>query len=492
MKIKNKQNFRYGSFSVIITVLVIIAIFALNVLATYVESNNGLRVDFTPTESYTLDKNAESALKDLNKDVVIYTFIPNGTASEYSAYTQNIAAMFDGASDKVTYMNVDPVVNPSKLQQFSSDTKKLEAYSVVICEKGNESNYHAYNEQEDLIESKNGVQYFVLQKWITSALVYIRTGIKPNVYVLSGHGEDLESDEAIVMMKRIRRENFNVEIIDLTSGQKTLQQGDILVVPEPTSDMSKAEYDQIISFLDKDYGRMLFMASKLKDDSGEQLKNYTNLLEYFNITLSDSVIAETNADNRTAQSAKDIKLVADQSHEISYSIRVSQEPVRAFETSSYAYKYEDNKLTTGTHTETFSSILTSYASSISVPWSDAVEFDENNYKKGISTVASAYERVNTVISGTTATTTTRILLFGSESIATGEYLGNANVLRNGMNWLAGREASDTIVNLGINLTPSYVRLSQLQMQIWFTVLVIVVPAGLFIAGVVVWIRRKNR
>ena len=292
-------------------------------------------------------------------------------------------------------------------------------------------------------------------------------------------------------MKRIRRENFNVETIDLTSGQKTLQQGDILVVPEPVSDMSKAEYDQIISFLDKDYGRMLFMASKLKDDSGEKLKNYTNLLEYFNIILNDGVIAETNADNRTAQSAKDIKLVADQGHEISYSVRVSQEPVRAFETASNTHKY-DNKLVTGTHTETLSNILTSYASSISVPWHDAVEFDENNYKKGINTVAAAYERVNTVISGTTATNTTRILLFGSESIATGEYLGNANVLRNGMNWLAGREASDAIVSLGINLTPSYVRLSQLQMQIWFTVLVIAVPAGLFVAGVVVWIRRKNR
>ncbi len=492
MKKLNKQNLRYGSFSVIITVLVIIAVFALNVLSTYVESNNGLRVDFTPSQAYTLDNNAQSALNDLNKDVVIYTFIPAGASSNYSVYTQNIAALFDGASDKVTYVNVDPIVNPSKLQQFSSDIKKLETYAVVICEKDNESNYHAFNELEDLVENKGGVEYFVLQKWITSALVYIRTGIKPNVYILSGHGEQVDTDEMQVMMNRIRRENFNVTALDLTSGQNTFQQGDILVVPEPTSDISKAEYEQIIKFLDKDYGRMLFMASKLQDDSGAPLKNYVALLEYFNVNLNDGVIAETNSDNHTAQSIKDIKLVANQSHDISYSVRVAQEPVRANETASYKYKYDENKLVTGTHTETFTAVLTSYASSITVPWELSVNIDTEGYKKGVSTVAAAYERVNTSISGSTATTTTRILLLGSESIATGEFLGNANVLRNGMNWLAGRETSDTIVNMGINLTPGYVRLSQLQMQVWFIILVILVPAGLFIAGVVVWIRRKNR
>jgi hypothetical protein len=126
-----------------------------------------------------------------------------------------------------------------------------------------------------------------------------------------------------------------------------------------------------------------------------------------------------------------------------------------------------------------------------VPWAESVDFDANQYKKGTSNVACAYERHNTVVSGDVNTTTTRILLFGSSTLATGDYLGNANILRNGMNWLAGREASDGLVNVGIDLTTSYVQLSQLEMQVWFGVLVIAVPAIIFVAGVVVWIRRKN-
>lgn len=487
---KDKRKLRYGGFSIVITVLVIIAVLAANILAAYIENNNGLRVDFTPTASYTLDNNAKSALKDLDKDVIIYTFIPGGQASTYSTLTANIAATFDGASDKVTHINVDPVVNPSKLQQFSSNIKELKTYAVVICEKDNESNYHAYNESE-LVEynSKTYKNYFVLQRWITSALVYLRTGIRPNVYILTGHGEVID-DNTQTMINRIRRENFNVEEISLLTGQQTLQQGDILVVLQPKSDLSQSEYNQIIKFLDIDYGRMLFLCSRLVDDAGQSLKNYSNILEYFHIVLNDSVVAETDINHRSATSPKLIELVADQDHDISALVRSAGEPVWVSEAASYSFLY-DKQLVTGTHTETLTPVLTSYATSINVPWTQSTDFNPSDYKKGVNNIACAYERQNTVISGDLATTTTRILLFGSESVATGDYLGNANILRNGMNWLAGREASDSLVNIGIDLTASYVQLSQLQMQVWFGILVVAVPAIIFIAGVVVWIRRKN-
>jgi len=34
-------------------------------------------------------------------------------------------------------------------------------------------------------------------------------------------------------------------------------------------------------------------------------------------------------------------------------------------------------------------------------------------------------------------------------------------------------------------------MSQLDMKIWFSVLVIAVPAIIFAVGIVVWVRRKN-
>ena len=147
-KLNDKRGLKYGGFSIAITVLVVIAVLAANVLATYIETNNGLRVDFTPTASYTLDKNAEAAIGDLDKDVIIYTFIPANSSSTYSYLTENIVEVFSGASDKITNRNVDPVVNPSKLEQFSTNTKELSAYAVVVAEKDNEGNFHAYNESE--------------------------------------------------------------------------------------------------------------------------------------------------------------------------------------------------------------------------------------------------------------------------------------------------------------------------------------------------------
>ncbi len=487
---KDKRLLKYGGFSLVITVLVIIAVLAANILVTFVENNNGLKIDFTPTESYTLDTNAQTAIKDLQSEVIIYTFIPNGQASNYSGITQNIVEMFDGASEKITSVNIDPIVNPSKLEQFSTNTKELNSYSVVIANKSDEANFHAFNESE-LVEynSKTQKYYFVLQRWITSALVYLRTGVRQNVYVLTGHGEKI-TEETEAMFNRIRRENFEVSKISLISGQQKLQQGDILLILEPKSDLTKEEYNTIISFLDDSYGRIMFICSRLVDDAGETLKNYSSLLSYFNISLLDGVVAETNQSHHGAGSQKLIELVADQTHDISAAVRSANEPVWVSEATAFEFGY-NNSINTGNYTETFTPILTSYATSVLVPWSDASDFNTADYKKGVNNIACAYERVNEGITGTVATTSTRILLLGSESIGTGDYLGNTNILRNGVNWLAGKEAADTLVNLGIDLTSSYVQMSQLDMKIWFSVLVIAVPAIIFAVGIVVWVRRKN-
>lgn len=487
---KDKRNLKYGTFAVVITVLVIIAVLALNILAGYIEENNGLKVDFTPQRAYTLDKNAQTAIQDLDRNVVIYTFIPSSQASNYSNITKNIAELFAGASDKVEYINVDPVINPSKLKQFSTDTKQLTSYCVVIAQKDNEENFQAFNESE-LVEynSNTGKNYFVLQRWLTSALINLRTELKPNVLVLTGHGEKID-DNAEIMFERIRRENFNVEQISLASGETKLSSGDILLILEPNSDLSATEYDAIISFLGDNYGRALFLASRLVDDSGAPLKNYTNLLDYFNLSLTDGVVAETSQSHRSATSEKIIELVADQSHEISKSVRSANAPVWAKETGSFEYKYGTGT-TLGNYQETFSGILTSYASSILVPWDRASNFNANDYKTGVNTVACAYQRQNIGITGTTATTTTRILLMGAVDIATGDYLGNSNILRNGVNWLAGKSSTDEIVNVGIELSSSYIQMTQMQVKVWFAVLVIAVPLVILGVGVAVWIRRKN-
>lgn len=488
-KLNDKRSLKYGGFSIAITVLVIIAVLAVNVLATYVETNNGLRADFTPTASYTLDKNAEAAIGDLDKDVIIYTFIPSNSSSSYSYLTENIVEVFSGASDRITSRNIDPVVNPSKLEQFSTNTKELSAYAVVVAEKDNEDNFHAYNESE-LVEynSKTQKNYFVLQRWITSALMYMRTGIRNNVYILTGHGENT-GDEMQTVFNRIRRENYNVEEINLLSGQEKLEQGDILLILQPKSDLTKDEYDTIISFLDDSYGDMIFAATRLIDDAGEPLKNYVNLLDYFNLSLADGVVAETDEKHRSAQNAKLIELVADQQHEISAAVRSSNEPVWVSESTAFNYKYQSGT-TMNAYEEAFNPVLSSYSTAELVPWSESVDMN-GDYEKGIYSVVCAYERQNTGITGTVAATSTRILLVGSESLLTGDYLGNSNILRNGVNWLAGRASSDTVVTLGIDLTSSYVQMSQMQMKIWFAVLVVAVPLIIFAGGMVVWIKRKN-
>lgn len=486
--LKDKRTLKYGGFSVAITLLVIVAILALNVLFTFIENNNGLKIDFTPTSSYSLDSNAQVAVRDLDKDVVIYTFIPAGQTSKYSGLTKNIVEMFDGASDKITSKNIDPVVNKSEIDKFSTDTKSLSAFSVVVAEKGNETgNFHAFNESEMYEYNENTQKnYFVLQRWITSALIYIRTGIMQNVYFLTGHGEDTTSEDITIMKNRIQRENFNVE--DFSLANSKLQQGDILVLLQATSDLTKDEYNKIISFIDDSFGRVLVVANKFVDDTGAQLKNYNNLLSYYNIIINNGVVAD--ASHRATDSNKHVQLIADTTHEISAAVRSANQPIYALEATSFDYSY-GNEMSLGEYTETFTPILMSYSSAVLASWENSALIDTTMYSNATQNVACAFERINTAKTGTTATTTSRILLFGSTDIAASDYLGNSNILRNGINWLAGKTTSDEIVSVGIDLTASYILMSQSQMQIWFACLVVALPILLVVIGIVVWIRRKN-
>lgn len=485
---KMREKFKFGAFSLAITVIVIIAVLTTNILVTFIEDENGLKLDFTPTSSYSLDINASIAVRDLDKEVVIYSFIPTAQAMESSTLTSNIVKVFDGASDKITSINIDPVKNPAELEKFSTNTKELTAGSVVVAEKGNETkNFKAYNESE-LYEYNSNTQkrYFVLQRWITSALIYIRTGITQNVYFAVGHGENTTSDDILNLKSRIERENAIVQ--DISLSEKTLVQGDILVLLQPKSDLTKAEYDNIIKFLDDSYGRLLVIASRFVDDSGEKLKNYNNLLDYYNLSITDGVVADN--EHRAADSVKHIKLIADTTHEISSLVRSSDQPVYALEASSFEYKYGTGT-TLGYFKETFTPVLMSYSSSVLVPWSESVSVDFNAYTPKTHTIAAAYERVDTSKTGTTATTTTRILLVGSVNAATSDFMGNTNILRSGVNWLAGRTSADEIVSVGIDLTSSYILLSQKQMVTWFAILAVVVPLALVVTGIVVWFRRKN-
>ncbi len=485
---KIKEKFKYGAFSLAITVLVIIAVLAANILITFIEDENGLKLDFTPTSAYSLDTNAKVAVRDLDKEVVIYSFIPGAQASNYSALTQNIIEVFDGASDKISAVNIDPIKNPAELEKFSTNTKELTAYSVVIAEKGNETkNFKAFNESE-MYEYNSNTQknYFVLQRWITSALIYLRTGVTQTVYFLTGHGEDTSSADVVNMKSRIERENAITQ--DISLSEKSLVQGDILVMLQPKSDLTKAEYDSIINFLDDSYGRLLIVASRFVDDAGEKLKNYNNLLDYYNMSINDGVVADS--EHRAADSVKHVKLIADTTHEISSAVRASDQPIYALETSSFSYKYGTGT-TLGEFEETFSPILMSYASSVLVPWSESSQVNVNNYTAKTQNVACAYQRVDTSKTGTAATTTTRIFLVGSVNIATSDFMGNSNILRSGINWLAGRSSTDEIVSVGIDLTASYILLSQKQMVTWFTILAAVVPLALVATGIVVWFRRKN-
>ena len=59
---KNKR-FKYGSLSVVFTVLFIAMIIVLNLIVTSIDEKVGLRIDLTQTQLYSISEDTDTALR---------------------------------------------------------------------------------------------------------------------------------------------------------------------------------------------------------------------------------------------------------------------------------------------------------------------------------------------------------------------------------------------------------------------------------------------
>lgn len=486
--IRNKRNAKYSGYSLLLTAAFLVAIILVNVAVSALSDRFNLQLDMTQTRMYSLSTQTEQILNNLDNDVYIYTLYASG--SEDSDILQ-ILNMYRSESAKIHVESIDMNKNPQSVQAFTTDGSSLQNTSLIVSN-ADKSRYRIitqYDQYEYSYDDSGNVKMsqLVVESSLTSAINYIDSGYMPNAYFLEGHGEK-SLDSLATIQSNLVSENYNVASIDLTTQPDQLQQGDILIIAAPQQDLSDAERELLKGYMDKG-GRFLFVMDPIFLNS-HSLPNFESLLKIYGLELERGVVMESNL-SYTANGSPAYLVPDIQSHDTTDSIISSRIPI--VQISGGAIKLPEMSNSAVTITPL---LTTSSSAWLETDLSTTSPERDEGEQSGTFTLAVSAEKNNY---GEEKDNTKVLLYYGTSildvdtianQISSAVAYSNLNLLNNSLAWL--KDSEKDIYIRGKSLTqPALVFSNYMQVILVLVVVCIAIPVALFIAGIVVYLRRKN-
>lgn len=287
---KNRIALQGGSYSIIITAVVLAILIAVNVLVSALPTTL-TKYDISSTKLYSITSNTKVVVNALEEDVTIYWIVQSG---EEDAVIENLLNKYDSLSDHISVVKKNPDVYPTFAEQYTDETVQNNSL-VVEC--GERSRFIGYDDiyvQEADMYSYSYNTSFDGEGAITSAIDYVVTEDLPQLYVLEGHGEqELPS----TFSDQIEKENIEVNTLSLLTVDEIPEEADCILIYAPSSDISTEEKDMLAEYT-KNGGKLMVVAGPVEDGS---LDNLYSLLSDYGVEPCEGIVVESDREHYTLQ-----------------------------------------------------------------------------------------------------------------------------------------------------------------------------------------------
>lgn len=301
-KINRSVQFRNGSYSSILTIVVIAIVIVVNLAV------NALPAEYTTFDTsgvdyYSVTDTTKNMLKKLDKNINIYLL--SDTSGSYNEYIETICSIYKDNSDKISFKKIDVAVNPSFAAQYNASG--AESYSVIVEEP--DSGKYRVIDFSDIYYSKtsydeSGTSYYTYyydgEGQISSAINYVTSEKSVMIYEMGGHGEQTLSsygaDEAF------EKNNYTLasEQLDLTSGDGIPEDCDVLFLFAPTVDYSSAETELIKEYI-AGGGNVIIIYNNVIIQNGAvyasttEMTNFYSIMKYVGVSVTEGLIIEQDS-----------------------------------------------------------------------------------------------------------------------------------------------------------------------------------------------------
>ncbi len=278
---KNKIALKGGSYSLVLTGIVLAILITVNVLASVLPST-WTQLDISSAKLYSITSNTKAVVNALEKDVTIYWVVQSDKEDDI---IENLLAKYESLSEHIKVVKKNPDVYPTFAQQYTSETV-LNNSLIVEC--GDSSRYISYEDiylTEADMASYSYTTSFDGEGAITSAIDYVVSEDHPKLYMTEGHGEAEVSD---VFAEQIEKQNIETVTFTLLNSDTIPEDADVVLIHAPASDISKEEKDMLAEYT-KNGGKLMVMAGPAEDGV---LTNLYSLLGDYGVKAEEGIVAE--------------------------------------------------------------------------------------------------------------------------------------------------------------------------------------------------------
>ena len=478
-KLIASTGFRYGGYSTVVVVVVLVILVAINLIAGQLPSKF-MHIDTSNTGYYSIGETTKKVVGELDDDITIYIL---STEENADAVTVELIQRYQDMSDHIKFEYVNVAANPSFAAGYNASDASSGSLIVVGPERSTvvdysdiyvtEVDYEAYYTTGEYSSTTS----FDGEGQLTSAIDYVTSDSLPTLYTLTGHGESDMSDSITSEVTKI---NLDIQSLNLMTEESIPEDAGVILINAPTKDITEEEEEALQSYMDEG-GSVIYIASLLPD---EEMTNMGTLLAHYGMSMTNSLIIEGDSNyyyqypyylmpevdsyseitSPLADSGYGVLLLQSQGINVSSDLRdsVTVKSLLTTTDSSYGKVLENGQLST-------------------------YEKESGDQTGPFTLAATATETIDDEH-------TARLVVIASDQLLNTNVIsqlpvGNLDVFLNALSWSCEHESTIAIASKDMSLTTLVVPSGTSYMYMF--VMMFLIPVGLIVCGIVVWMKRRR-
>lgn len=280
---RNRIALQGGSYSLIVTVIVLAILIAVNILASALPKSL-TQLGISSAKLYSITSNTKVVVNALEKDVTIYWIVQ---ADKEDDIIENLLDKYESLSEHIKVVKKNPDIYPTFAEQYTSG--EVQNNSLVV-ECGQRSRFIGYDDIYLYNANMGSYSYDVSfdgEGAVTSAIDYVVNEDQPKIYMLEGHGE-AELSEAF--REQLEKENMELDTFSLLTADAVPEDADSVLIYGPSSDISAEEKEMLAEYVSGG-GKLMVMAGPVEDGT---LTNLYGILNDYGVETVDGIVVDTD------------------------------------------------------------------------------------------------------------------------------------------------------------------------------------------------------
>lgn len=478
-EILNKRSLRFGSYSFILTAIVIAAAIFINAIVSGTKLRDNLKIDLTSNKLYSIGEQTAEVLKNLDTDVEIIGLFDEKTM-ESTQYGQVIEFIkqYENKSSKIKIKYVDPAKNPAYIQNELDPNGVLGVanYDFVVRSGKRAKVLSSSDIFEYTFDTQTYSGYYLTglnaEYAFTGAIRYVTSDDVPVIYFAEGHGEGDPDDDFSDLKSDLELNGYEIKKINIAAAQAVPEDASLVIFANPLQDLTLEEKDKLIDFSENG-GSTVFLFDPPQTNA--KFVNFEEFLSEYNVALGYDVIFEL-AENRSYFGQPYYFIPTVENNSLTSALEPGKLTISLFNARSIDILINEKEWIKP------QVLLSTSAQAVG----KALE-EGNEDKQGPLNIGVAVEHTGNLKKSWT-------IVVGNANFVsdkTADTSGNGKkLLINGINKILEKD-SDVYIPVKKYTTPRIQTITNQTIVILGIVLIIVVPLLIIGIGVFVWLRRRH-